>query len=718
LYNGTGKKIGETYGKWWNTTVKLDMELGRIGGYVPDAQGERELQGDMNNAATAKAVVKAPDGWLHLFALKPPITSLDMKEPGNDGYVYLLNKGAQVIPERIVTKDGKELHRATGDAGPGWRTHMTMTEGEQFAVGAFFGDFVEDPSVTMMVGQMLIGVVPIAGQLADIRDIAAGIYKMWKTGGKDGKVQTFLALIAIIPLLGDGIKLAKKALARGGRTAAIRAFVTKLRPAIGDATGELARKLVANPKAVAKKIGLSPAKLAKESRKLSALAATAVTEGGMKSAERYAHQMEKLFNKVGGDASAVVALGGGSWKKVAKALAASPAGTELGKKMQVWRLKQISALEDEVKRLVSGFGTDIPGGAPKMRKTGTQAFKSDIDISFFGPNSSVHRHAAIKTMETRFGSGWRDLLDADIFADPRRLTMFEDAMTKLPPRKARALEKRLVADSELNVLAKMLMKGGDEAAVKKMAKNLGVRMKEVKVRAGELKGLTKNKITKLELKLDVMHRRFLRTESPKKRAMIAEEMSKIQGKLNAIVEGPYLTPGGVSKHVTRREIKMRPMGRFKQMSPAMLYMAFLDDFYMLQGVLAKVEKVGFTEETAKSMAKYSDRLLVSAGQIGGIDVAKVKASRALFENMEGLLRRSRLKETPPPTAAVARIFDKAKKGLLATMESMSSQAKHKSGTLRGTTRYIIRLGKILLREMSILTRFKVRRSTSPTGSAE
>jgi hypothetical protein len=195
-------------------------------------------------------------------------------------------------------------------------------------------------------------------------------------------------------------------------------------------------------------------------------------------------------------------------------------------------------------------------------------------------------------------------------------------------------------------------------------------------------------------------------------------MSKIQGKLNAIVEGPYLTPGGVSKHVTRREIKMRPMGRFKQMSPAMLYMAFLDDFYMLQGVLAKVEKVGFTEETAKSMAKYSDRLLVSAGQIGGIDVAKVKASRALFENMEGLLRRSRLKETPPPTAAVARIFDKAKKGLLATMESMSSQAKHKSGTLRGTTRYIIRLGKILLREMSILTRFKVRRSTSPTGSAE
>jgi hypothetical protein len=163
----------------------------------------------------------------------------------------------------------------------------------------------------------------------------------------------------------------------------------------------------------------------------------------------------------------------------------------------------------------------------------------------------------------------------------------------------------------------------------------------------------------------------------------------------------------------------------------MLYMAILDDFYMLQNTLAKVEKAGkFTESTAKAMAKYADRLLVSAGQIGGINVAKVKASRALFENIEGLLRRSRLEKRAAPLSDVARHLEDAKQGLATTIESMSSKAKKNSdaylATLptsarrqkASTSKYLTKLNEILARELLILARFKLRKDSAAAKSGE
>ena len=60
------------------------------------------------------------------------------------------------------------------------------------------------------------GLVDICGrrqQLGDAtgaaaRDVAVGISKMWTTGGKEGKLQTAMAFITLIPLIGKGIEVA------------------------------------------------------------------------------------------------------------------------------------------------------------------------------------------------------------------------------------------------------------------------------------------------------------------------------------------------------------------------------------------------------------------------------------------------------------------------------------------------------------------------------
>lgn len=78
----------------------------------------------------------------------------------------------------------------------------------QIVEGAILGDFKENPSGWNTLGQVAIGFVPIAGQIADVRDIIANGIKLYKSGGKDGGAWFDLAMsvVAIIPGVGDAIK--------------------------------------------------------------------------------------------------------------------------------------------------------------------------------------------------------------------------------------------------------------------------------------------------------------------------------------------------------------------------------------------------------------------------------------------------------------------------------------------------------------------------------
>jgi hypothetical protein len=704
--NASGKKIGETYGHVWNTTIKVGDEIGPPGGFYDDPQGQADLSTAYLAARKARCVIRGRDNWLHLFALDS-FSSYDLKGKVGDSYVYLLTTGAQVTAERVTTSDGFELSFAKGGTGTGWRMKQILNELDQFAIGAFFGDVIEEPSVTMSIGQIIIGCIPIVGQIADLRDVGVGIYKMWSTGGKEGKLQTALALVGFIPLFGDGIKAVKKAFAKGGRDAAKEAFAKTLKEGIPEASESLAKQIIKDPDNVTKALNMSK----KELKDLTDLASRATYEGG-EAAEKYAATLTKHWETVGGNAAALVTIAGRKWKTVARALATSSPGEALGKKMQAWRVQQFDALEQRIRQKATDFGTDIQSaGSPQMVRTGTDSFLSDVDMSFMGPNATVHRHAAIRQIERQFGSDWKMLLDADILADPSRLHLFERPLAEMGGKTAREAEKRIVSEAEINVLAKMLRDGTDPAQIAKTARELGVNLAAVTARQKELatlstdylanmlrQGKTEAFVTKeanklgvtiqavkahlqtgqdiyrqLELQMDVLHWRFQQAAgTPARQAQIAEEMAKIQGKLNAAVHGPYMTPGGAAKHATRREYKLRPKGAYQVMSPTLGYTALLDDFFMLQHGL-KGAGIEFTEDHAKSMAKYGDRLLVTAGQFGA-DLGQV-STRALWDDLSLILQRARQEGKKVPLEKVRSTLDSVKNTLQGQLNDLAKAVK-------------------------------------------
>jgi WXG100 family type VII secretion target len=71
--------------------------------------------------------------------------------------------------------------------------------------GVFAGDFDPTPSIIGTIAQVIVGFIPVVGQIADIRDIIAGIIDVVKEAWTEGKVPwlaiVFLAIsiIAIVP---------------------------------------------------------------------------------------------------------------------------------------------------------------------------------------------------------------------------------------------------------------------------------------------------------------------------------------------------------------------------------------------------------------------------------------------------------------------------------------------------------------------------------------
>jgi hypothetical protein len=80
--------------------------------------------------------------------------------------------------------------------------------------GAVLGDFKENPTIWHTVGQVAIGFVPYAGQVADVRDLVACIRKLHRSGWRDPMewINLVLTVVGFIPGLGDLIKA-------GGRSA-------------------------------------------------------------------------------------------------------------------------------------------------------------------------------------------------------------------------------------------------------------------------------------------------------------------------------------------------------------------------------------------------------------------------------------------------------------------------------------------------------------------
>ncbi len=86
-----------------------------------------------------------------------------------------------------------------GPESPEWLTDLLE--------GIFLGDFSEDSSLLKLLAQLGVGFVPVAGQVADARDIIAGIRNVIE-GKELAWVGLGLAVLAIVPGL-DALKAGK-----------------------------------------------------------------------------------------------------------------------------------------------------------------------------------------------------------------------------------------------------------------------------------------------------------------------------------------------------------------------------------------------------------------------------------------------------------------------------------------------------------------------------
>jgi hypothetical protein len=265
-------------------------------------------------------------------------------------------------------------------------------------------------------------------------------------------------------------------------------------------------------------------------------------------------------------------------------------------------------------------------------------------MSFLGPDAVQLRRLAENRFYQKFGPEWKKLLDADVFADPRRLHLVEEAAAGLGETGAKALGREMLQESKLNVLAKMLKEGISDAEVQRFAKTLGIDVTEVAARRDEIVKLASNPalFRATELRMDTLHAQFLKETNPVKKAAIAKEMAITQGKLNAAVkEGPYITPGSVESHVTRAEdIGGIRAGPYVAMSPIMGASSVVGDLAMLRLTMKEMAGGVLAPGKAKAWAKYADRLLITVGQ-HGLDFAELRRVRALFDTVDGLLTAAR-----------------------------------------------------------------------------
>ena len=109
--------------------------------------------------------------------------------------------------------------------------------GREILAGAVMGDFNEDPTGWNIVGQILVGFVPYAGQAADVRDTVAACKELdkdytslWSWGN------LVLTLIAWVPGLGDAVKWLGKGVMRWMRSAGMKL--------IGGVVDQLAKHVV------------------------------------------------------------------------------------------------------------------------------------------------------------------------------------------------------------------------------------------------------------------------------------------------------------------------------------------------------------------------------------------------------------------------------------------------------------------------------------------
>lgn len=187
--------------------------------------------------------------------------------------------GGLTTQARLVTSDGRTMEgqlRAPGrgDAAPESADDAALAEGSaaldalgsdeegdvarSFARGAFLGDFGEDDSWAALGGQTVVGFIPVVGQIADLRDLAAAL-RATARGEPGAHVQLGAAILGVVPGL-DFLKAARVADRRVLR-AASEELGEVAESGMKHAAKKLSKEAIATAKAQLKQLAVGRAEL-------------------------------------------------------------------------------------------------------------------------------------------------------------------------------------------------------------------------------------------------------------------------------------------------------------------------------------------------------------------------------------------------------------------------------------------------------------------------
>jgi len=178
--------------------VDHDPSSGRILVYVESVLTvEVQLSDEQEGVVDVKSHWEPSTGLFQMNVTVPPGADAEFSPSGPEQLAAILpnseisvtEESQPLLPELLPTEKATALEAETTDSEEGIAS---------FLEGAILGDFGKNNSYSAIAGQTAIGFIPIVGQIADARDIAAAIGDI-AAGEEGGWLNLGIAGLGIIP---------------------------------------------------------------------------------------------------------------------------------------------------------------------------------------------------------------------------------------------------------------------------------------------------------------------------------------------------------------------------------------------------------------------------------------------------------------------------------------------------------------------------------------
>lgn len=296
-----------------------------------------------------------------------------------------------------------------------------------------------------------------------------------------------------------------------------------------------------------------------------------------------------------------------------------------------------------------------------IKRTGTDDFTSDIDISLLGPNASANRQEAISFLSGRLGvppERMGNLLYMDLFTDPRRMHLYDlipdSAIRERIAREAAGFERELIMNRRLY--------DARRAGNQELVDSILFEMRSPPtVREVGYTPMTPDEIRHASRELDELHAAFRAAEgNAARQGELATEIARKQAMINASERGGYFSGGGVRTSVSEREnfpgfTEAERATEARRMLPEQEFTHVLDQMPKMDQAIGEFRRVAGRDpmnptdlaRALKGVGKYGERFTEVVGSRLGSEIP----AREVFDNFADEL--ANLINSSRSTAAVS-----------------------------------------------------------------